>query len=261
MNRVTVDRLNRLNREFYSERAGEFDQARDRPWQGWERVAEATGRAGSGRRVSVLDAGCGNGRFASFLHERLGGFDYVGVDSSARLLELARARIASLDGVDGRLIEADLTRELPGASLGGWRFDLVAAFGLLHHVPSLALRAELLARLAGLVAPGGLLAIAFWQFARYERFRRRFVNWEAFNRGAADPVDLGELEDGDYLLAWGDDPEAVRYCHWSSPEEVRTLIASAGIESFELYSGRGGDRFNLYALIRATVETSSTATT
>ncbi len=260
MNRATVERLNRLNRDFYSERAGEFDRARDRPWQGWERVAEAIGRAAPGRRLSVLDAGCGNGRFASFLHERVGGFDYVGLDSSPRLLDLARARIAPLDGVGGRLIEADLSTERPGAVLAGRRFDLVAAFGLLHHVPSLALRAELLSRLAGLVAPGGLLAIAFWQFARYERFRRRFVDWEAFNRTAAEPVDLGELEDGDHLLAWGDDPKAVRYCHWSSPEEVRALIASAGVESFELYSGRGGDRFNLYALIRAGVETSSTAT-
>ncbi len=253
MNRDTVERLNRLNREFYTERAGEFDRARDRPWQGWERVVETIAPTASGRRLSVLDAGCGNGRFASFLHDRLGGFDYVGVDASPELLELARSRLAQLPGVHGQCLEADLIRETP-ASVGGRRFDLVAAFGLLHHVPSLRLRARLLRDLVGLAAPEGLVAVAFWQFAVHDRFRRRMVAWESFNRATSDPVDLGQLEEGDFLLAWGDDAGddlgAVRYCHWSGPDEIGVLIESSGAEGFELYSGRAGDRFNLYALIR-----------
>lgn len=251
MNGATVERLNRLNREFYSEHAGEWDQVRDRHWQGWERVADEIRPVASRGRLSVLDVGCGNGRFASYLHERLGGFAYVGLDSSPELLQLALSRIEPLDGVDGQLHESDLTREALSEKIGDWRFDLVGAFGLLHHVPSLSLRGELLIDLVRLLAPNGLLAVNFWQFAEYDRFRRRFVDWESFNRANSDPVDLGQLEDGDYLLAWGDEPRAVRYCHWSSPAEVRALISSAGTESFELYSGREGDRFNLYALIRS----------
>lgn len=250
MNDATVERLNRLNREFYSERAGEFSQARNRPWQGWERVVETIRPAASSRRLSVLDVGCGNARFASYLHEHLGELDYVGLDSSGQLLEHARLRIAGLAGVEARLLETDLTHETLRASVGGELFDLVVAFGLLHHFPSSARRTELLLDLIGATAPDGLLAIAFWQFAEYDRFRRRFVDWEWFNLANSDPVDLTQLEEGDHLLAWGDDRAAVRYCHWSSPREIRALMASAEAASFELYQGREGDRFNLYALIR-----------
>lgn len=251
MNRATVDRLNRINQEFYSARAGEFDQARDRPWQGWERIVEEIRPAAASRRLAVLDVACGNGRFASYLQGELGGFDYVGVDSSRPLLERARARIGELEGVDAELVEADLTRSRAEEALGGRRFDLVLVIGLLHHVPGFELRSRLLADLVKRIAPGGFMAVAFWQFARYERFRSRFVDWQSFNRSSAEPVDTSELEEGDYLLAWGDDRSAVRYCHWSGPAEIAALVATTAAASHELYSGRAGDRFNLYALIRA----------
>ncbi len=250
MNRQTVDRLNRVNREFYSEHAAEWDQVRDRPWQGWERVVEEVRPAAARGPLSVLDVGCGNGRFASYLNEQLGEFDYTGIDSSARLVELARSRIEPLSGVVSRLVEVDLSVRSLGESVGGRSFDLVVAFGLLHHVPSLTLRSRLVADLVEVTAPTGLLVVAFWQFAEFDRFRRRLVDWESFNRTHGDPIDLDQLEAGDYLLAWGDDRRAVRYCHWSGPAEIRELIASAGAASSELYSGREGDRFNLYALIR-----------
>lgn len=251
MNSTTIDRLNRLNREFYSRRAGEFDRARELPWQGWKRVVEGVRPAAARGRLALLDVGCGNGRFASYLHESVAGFDYLGVDSSRELLDLARARLATLPSVKGELIEIDLTRAGLAERVGERRFGLVVAFGLLHHVPGLELRQRILSDLVATTGPDGLLAIAFWQFAEYDRFRRRFVDWESFNRAHADdPVDLAQLEVGDHLLAWGDDRSAVRYCHWSGPDEIRSMVATAGVDSFELYSGRGGDRFNLYALIR-----------
>lgn len=229
MNSRTVERLNRLNREFYSDRAGEFDRARELPWQGWKRVVDTIRPAVARGRLSVLDAGCGNGRFATYLHECVGGFDYVGVDSSRELLESARERVAPLKGVTCRLLEADLTHRLASAVVEAGSFDLVVAFGLLHHVPSLGLRSGVLADLVGLTTAGGLLSVAFWQFAEYDRFRRRFVDWDSFNRDHPnDPVDLAQLEDGDFLLAWGGDREAVRYCHWSGPPEIETLIAASG---------------------------------
>ena len=251
MNRATVERLNRINREFYSRWAEDFDRTRDRPWEGWGPIVEAVRPAAAARRLAVLDVACGNGRFATFLHGELDGFDYVGVDSSAELLASARARTEALTGVDGELLESDLLREPAGSALGGRRFDLVAMIGLLHHVPGFTLRAGLLSDAVARLAPGGVAAVAFWQFARYERFRRRFVDWEAFNRDAEDPVDTAQLEAGDHLLAWGEDRRAVRYCHWSGPAEIEELIAATPAAGYELYEGSGGDRFNLYALIRA----------
>ena len=66
MNRVTVERLIALNREFYRSRAAEFDVSRRNPWPGWARVLDAIDRT---RNVAILDVGCGNGRFGLFAEE------------------------------------------------------------------------------------------------------------------------------------------------------------------------------------------------
>lgn len=95
----------------------------------------------------ALDVGCGQGH----LIERLAPVadSVVGIERDHDALAAATDRLAHLRNVT--LIQADvLTAELPS---GG--FDLVTAVASLHHLP---LEAGL-ARLAELVAPGGVLAV------------------------------------------------------------------------------------------------------
>jgi SAM-dependent methyltransferase len=74
--------------------------------------------------MSVLDIGCAQGGFASVLGEHLNSFRYTGVDISAEMIEMARARHPQQ-----RFLccpEGDLT------ALGDERFDLVMVLGILH---------------------------------------------------------------------------------------------------------------------------------
>ena len=252
MNRTTVERLNRLNLEFYSLRSAEFSRTRGAPWGGWGRVVEAALAGRSGERLSVVDVGCGNGRFATYLHERAPAFDYVGVDSSAELLEIASRSLELLPGVDHELLDLDLTHELPSARLCDRAFDLIVAFGLLHHIPGSTTRRDLLSDLRRLLSPTGVIALGFWQFADHERFRRRLIHWADYNRRTDHPVDLDQLEPGDHLLAWGDDPPALRYCHHADPAEVASLQEAAGLSPSETYTADGAPgTLNLYTLFRA----------
>ena len=251
MDPETAAALHRINRDFYERRAGEFSATRERAWPAWRRVAERVeGRGGAGR--SVLDLGCGNGRLERFLAERWGdGLEYLGVDASEAMLEIARAK-----GVGGRLVRGDLVRDgLP--ELAGRRFDLIAAFGLMHHLPGFEARAALLRQAARRLAPGGVLAVSFWQFGGDERLRRRMVSWAAYNRTAAEPIDPQALEEGDALLAWGEmtgpaEAPALRYCHWTRPAEADRLLAGLPLESVDAFraDGRGGD-LNLYRMLAA----------
>ena len=106
------------------------------------------GAAGSAPPL-VLDAGCGAGFSAKLLFEnQFERIRYVGVDISAAV-DIAAEEI----GVAGRetaFLQCDLMRLpfAPGA------FDIVFSEGVLHHTPST--RAAL-AKVAALVAPGGLL--------------------------------------------------------------------------------------------------------
>jgi SAM-dependent methyltransferase len=249
----TAAALQRINAAFYEGRAAEFSATREKPWSAWKRLAEIVEELGNDGPWSVLDLGCGNGRLGRFLAARWGDrLDTLGVDASEPMLEIARAM-----SPDGRFLRRDLVREGLPDELPGEPYDLACAFGLLHHLPGLASRAALLAAAADRLAPGGLLAASFWQFGAHERFRRRMVSWQTYNRSASEPIDTDDLEPGDVLLAWGEAPTTpgrtppVRYCHWAPPEEADRLLAGLPLEpvaSF-LADGKAGD-LNLYRLMR-----------
>ncbi len=227
MNDTTVKRLNQINREFYRITADSFDESRGAAWPGWEILVPYLQPP-----LAVLDVGCGNGRFGVFLGEKL--LHYTGIDSSAALLDRARA---ALDGIDTRLEERDIVEQPPDAG----EYGLVALFGVLHHIPGRAQRQDFMYTLAQRVAPGGLLAFAAWRFYEYERFRRRIVPW---------PDDL-DVEPGDHLLDWQRGERALRYCHYVDDAEHADLIAATGLTALTTYraDGRTND-INCYSLLR-----------
>ncbi|WP_030908684.1 class I SAM-dependent methyltransferase [Streptosporangium amethystogenes] len=116
----------------------------------------------------VLDAGCGTGRVAIRLAEL--GYDCVGVDLDASMLEVARRAAPELPWILADLSDlSDLgdlggsaERAVPGERRGqGERFDMVVAAG--NVIPLLApgTEARTVAGLAALLRPGGLLVSGF----------------------------------------------------------------------------------------------------
>ncbi len=257
MDEKTAHALNAINLAFYRESAEEFSATRNAPWPGWDRIDEVLARRERGR-LRVLDVGCGNGRFGAFLAARgLGPDRYTGIDASDPLLEDARRRLEAAAAAADRPIELELRRvDLAApcleAALPVERFGLVAVLGVLHHLPGLARRRALIGALPARLEPGGLLVLAFWRFAAFERFRRRLLPWQEFNRTAAEAIDVARLEPGDHLIRWGVEPGRQRYCHFASDAEIAGLIDPLDLEPVCSYTadGRCGD-VNQYALLRA----------
>jgi SAM-dependent methyltransferase len=273
MNRETREALNALNRRFYRRHAAAFDGSRHAPWQGWRRVVELLPVTGA---LTVLDVGCGNGRFGVLLGDRLGAerLHYRGVDSSLPLLVRARRRLGRGGAWMGlELVVQDVVQVPPSVWArpprrcgGGW--GLITAFGLMHHLPGRLQRLGFLEALARQLAPGGLLAVALWRFGEDPRFERRRIPWEVYNASVAPAarVDPAELEAGDRLLRWGsnaegdgDDPAvpvaegAWRYCHAVDREEEGELVAgleplASPVHTFDA-DGRSG-RLNRYLLFQ-----------
>ena len=88
----------------------------------WETIGDLQGRR-------VLDLGCGDGWLSSLLNKA--GADVIGIDGSARLLDVARKRYPHLT-----YIEWDLAQGLPGHLE---RFDCVVSTMVLMDVPDLTL--------------------------------------------------------------------------------------------------------------------------
>ena len=109
------------------------------------------------RGRSVLDVGCGMGRFSDVV-ARWGARTVVGVDLS-RAVEAAVENLSPYPGA--AIVQGDAAD--PPFREGS--FDMVFSIGVLHHTPSTA---RSLAAVARLVRPGGTLAV--WVYAA--RLRR-----------------------------------------------------------------------------------------
>jgi tRNA (uracil-5-)-methyltransferase TRM9 len=254
MDEKTVRALAAINRDFYRDSATAFSETRRASWPGWEPLVEWVERRLPGPALRVLDVGCGNGRFGAFLAEalpeRAGDIAYCGLDASAPLLDAVRARrlpVAAVEVQLGDVIETPLESLLTDHS-----FSLIAVFGLLHHVPSEQKRSALLSSLARRLEPGGLLALAFWRFDDFERFRARRKPFEVWNRDSPEAIDIAQLEPGDHLLRWGEGSAAVRYCHHVDAAEGERLVAATGLEHLANYDADGREgSLNRYFLLGA----------
>ena len=100
---------------------------------------------------SVLDAGCGQGRFASIYEGDYPRAAYVGIDISDRAVEHLRAAMPAL--------------EFHAADLCEWRdprqrtFDIVQSFEVLHLMLEEATTERAIASLASKLAPRGALLV------------------------------------------------------------------------------------------------------
>ncbi len=145
--------------ETYLERFGR-SQVRDRWLKQWIALAPEGAR--------VLDLGCGAGLpVARELSAR--GFQVVGVDGSARQIELAVRNVP-----EARFILADLTR----VAFAPASFDAISAFYSITHIPRKE-HATLLRRIAIWLKPGGAFVASFGADDADER-REEWLGAEMF---------------------------------------------------------------------------------
>ena len=102
----------------------------------------------------MLDAGCGHGRVAVELARR--GYDVVGVDVDASMLEVARRTAPELVWVRSDLAELE-----PDDPRLGAPFALVVAAGNVIPLLAKGTEPEVVRRLSDCVPPGGLLVAGF----------------------------------------------------------------------------------------------------
>jgi tRNA (uracil-5-)-methyltransferase TRM9 len=247
MDKRIIDRLLALNRAFYAAFAQSFANSRT--------IADpalACILPHIPQRARVLDVGCGNGRLALLLDLERPDAVYVGIDAVPELIEIARAQARSLTSVSAEYYVVDIadpdwdrgSQDPTSPSPLEAPFDCIIILALLHHIPSLDLRRQVMREVASLLAPHGCLIISTWQFLDNARMRRKIVSWAEVS------IPEGSLEPGDYLLDWKREGRGLRYCHMVDEDEVRLLAAATGLrirKSFRA-GGREGD-LSLFAIL------------
>lgn len=98
---------------------------------------------------SLLDIGCGDGRFVRELSKKGGAKRLVGIDYSARAIRLAKALNPEIDFRTVDIVNDDFDIEL---------FDVVTLIEVIEHVPPESLN-RFIERAVKLVRPGGRIII------------------------------------------------------------------------------------------------------
>ena len=99
----------------------------------------------------VLDVGCGSGRIGEFVLEA-GASHYVGVDFSAPMIDMSRARLERFAGRTELIVDDFLTAPLEGP------FEVILAVGLFDYLPE---PHRFSRRMFDLTAPGGCVVGSF----------------------------------------------------------------------------------------------------
>lgn len=173
MGRRTLDRA--AAQSFYDR----FGSKQDK--QGWYEdpaLTELLDHAKLEEAGSLLEFGCGTGRLAErIFRERLGPTaDYLGVDLSTTMLQLADARLAPF-GDRAQVAPADATG-LPTRA-GGW--DRVLSTYVLDLLDEAAAR-EVVAQAHAVLAPHGLLCLAGVTWGRAPAARLVMGGWDLLHR-------------------------------------------------------------------------------
>ena len=232
MDSNTAARLIEINREFYTHFGDSFSATRHRIQPGVRRVLESLNG-----NESILDLGCGNGELARELARRGQRGSYLGVDFSLPLLREAESQP---DGFSAKFLQVDLT-QLSAFSdqlsvVDGW--SVITAFAVLHHIPSMELRLNILRIVKQLLKTDGIFVHSNWQFLNSEKLKARIQPWET----AA--ISASEVDAGDYLLDWRSGGKGLRYVHHFNESELAELAKASGFSIKYSFSSEG-ERGNL----------------
>lgn len=188
--------------------AEEFSGKRREPWPELKFLFDDYLASGD----KVLDLGCGNGRFFEFCMNK--NVDYLGIDPSEKLIEIAKTRYPQAKFQVGDAMQLPF----PDNS-----FDKVYSIAVFHHIPSSESRSMFLEEARRVLKPNGLLILTVWKFSQP---KMRFL---LLKYTLQKLLGLSKLDFGDVLDPWGK-TNVKRYYHWFSKKELAKPIEEVGLK-------------------------------
>ena len=183
---------------------------------------------------SILDIGCGNGRFLEVIKGKV--FQYTGIDNSESLITYAK----KWQGDKGKFIHADAL-SLPFENDS---FDVVVSFGVLHHIPSKKFRKQFLKEAYRVLKKDGLLIITVWNL--WNKRLTPIIKKHAIKK----LLGKSKLDFRDIFLPFGKKQD-VRYLHAFTEKELHKLLKKSGFEIKEMKRvKRRGDNENIVAICK-----------
>ena len=226
MKKDYAEYLLKKTKEDYNLIAEDFSRTR---WNIWAEFSIFRDYVKEGDEI--LDIGCGNGRLLELLKGK--NIEYIGVDNSERLIDIAKRRYPTK-----KFLVAD-TLNLP---FPNDYFDKIFLIAVLHNIPSKELRFKTLQEARRVLKPEGLLILTVWDIWRKETMililKHFFLKL----------IGKSQLDFKDVFVPWG--KKARRYYHYFTERELINLVKKEGfkIKKFGVVKNETGKRSNIYLI-------------
>lgn len=181
----------------------------------------------------ILDLGCGNGRLFEILKDKC--IDYLGVDNSENLIEIARKKYP-----EARFETADVFN-LP---FQNDFFDKVFSIRALHHIPSKALRMKFLQEAKRVLKKDGILVLTCWN-AWDSKCKINLLRM--FKYGFLKIFRMAKLDFGDAFVPWFKTGNRIRrYYHFFTKSELRQSAEKSGLKVKKIWAEKFGGHSDIY---------------
>ncbi len=198
-----------------------FSRSREDPWPELEFLFS---RSGNGEMV--LDAGCGNGRFAKYLqHTR-----YTGMDFSEKMIKEAKKRFPEMKFIKGDVLSLPFSDNY---------FDKIYSIATIHHIPSRGYRINAFTEMKRALKPGGFLFITAWKKDRKGLF------WKHLRRKFSPDPELRALDICDVNVPFNG---RKRYYHLFKRGDLSFLARKCGLKVIEEGVAQMENRSNFYLI-------------
>ena len=199
-----------LNKQMYDLLTEDFSRTRATVWEEFKSLGEYFQDGDT-----VLDLGCGNGRFFELINGAGREIKYFGADNSEKLVQLAKQRYQA-----GKFVLTD-GLILPFADNF---FDKILCIAVLHHLPGRELQREFLREAYRVLKPNGRLILTTWEARPGKRRWRSLLKYTWLKI-----IGKSNLDWGDFYEPWGE--KGLRYFHNFSKKE---LCQSLGEVNFDI---------------------------
>jgi len=242
MDRQTQKQLLDIVKRNYEEIADDFSETRKRHLLPlWGELVKITENIKDGDKI--LDAGCGNGRLLEVLKDKE--INYLGVDSSEKLINIAKSRFQTTN--TQRLkpnIQFQVGDILELGKVSEINFDYVFCIAVLHHLPGKDLQIAALKQLKNKIKPTGKIIITTWNLWSQKKYRKLILKFILLKVIKKNKMDIGDI-----LFDWKNSQGEIvsqRYYHAFRKRELKKIIKKAGLKIEKIYK----DKYNYYMILR-----------
>ncbi len=219
MKENTAKRLLKKVHDDYLQIADDFSQTRKWLWPEFSFFKKYIKEGDT-----ILDLGCGNGRFYPFVKD-IKNISYTGIDNNEALIAHAQKIYSSTNFLVGDLLHIPFNRKA----------DILFSIAALHHIPSLELRNKSIRELNRVLKKNGYAVITVWNL--FQKRYRKHVLESLFNF----IVRFGKYGWNDTFIPWGDG-KVKRYYHAFTPKELKILFQKNGFDIIEMFYTRKGEK-------------------